>query len=86
MIYLGNRQPPLDEVVNDPIVRIVIARDRLNGEEAQAQIEAARERFRKPLRYGADELGGAQSASNRSRWPMSGIGPESVPETRFYGF
>jgi len=46
MLYFGNREPPLDEVLDDPIVRLVMARDRLTREEVQAQIEAAQRRRR----------------------------------------
>ena len=46
MRYLGNREPPLDEVLDDPIVRLVMARDRLKREEVQAQIEAAQQRLK----------------------------------------
>ena len=42
MQYLGNREPPLDEVFDDPIVRLVIARDRILPDEVQACVDAAR--------------------------------------------
>ena len=50
MLYVGNREPPLDEVLNDPIVRLVMARDGLPPEEARAHIEAARRRLRERRR------------------------------------
>jgi hypothetical protein len=42
MLYSGNHEPPLDEVLDDPIVRLVMARDRLTREEVRVHIEAAR--------------------------------------------
>jgi hypothetical protein len=50
MLYLGNREPPLDEVLDDPIVRLVMSRDRLTRDEVRAQIEAARQQLRKGRR------------------------------------
>ncbi len=47
MPYLGNREPPLDEVFDDHIVRLVMARDRLAPEEVRTQVEAARHQLRK---------------------------------------
>lgn len=48
MLYLGNREPPLDEVLDDPIVRLVMARDRLLPEEVRVNIQAAQRRLREP--------------------------------------
>jgi hypothetical protein len=45
MQYFGNREPTLDEVLDDPIVRLVMARDQLTREEVQAQIEIARQQL-----------------------------------------
>ena len=45
-LYLGNREPALDEVLGDPIVRLVMACDRLPPEEMRATVEAARRRLR----------------------------------------
>jgi hypothetical protein len=42
MQYLGNREPPLDEVFDDPIVRLVMARDRTPPDEVRAYVDAAR--------------------------------------------
>ncbi|HZB91838.1 MAG TPA: hypothetical protein VE397_10380 [Stellaceae bacterium] len=44
-LYVGNREPPLDEVLDDPIVRLVMARDGLPPEEVRAHIESARRRL-----------------------------------------
>jgi hypothetical protein len=43
MPYLGNREPPLDEVLDDPIVGLLMARDRLTREEVRAQLDAAQQ-------------------------------------------
>ena len=42
MQYLGNREPPLDEVFDDPIVRLVMARDRIPPDEVRAYVDVAR--------------------------------------------
>jgi hypothetical protein len=42
MQYLGNREPSLDEVFDDPIVRLVMARDRILPDEVRAYVDAAR--------------------------------------------
>jgi len=47
MLYLENQEPPLDEVFDDHIVRLVMARDRLAPEEVRTQVEAARHQLRK---------------------------------------
>jgi hypothetical protein len=41
MSYLGNREPSLDEMLEDPIVRLVMARDRLRPDDVRAYVEAA---------------------------------------------
>lgn len=46
MPYLGNREPLLDEVFNDHIVHLVMARDRLAPEEVRTQVEAVRHQLR----------------------------------------
>jgi hypothetical protein len=50
MLYVGNREPLLDEVLNDPIVRLVMARDGLPLEEVWVHVEAARRRLRERRR------------------------------------
>ncbi len=50
MLYVGNREPPLDEVLDNSIVRLVMARDGLAPEDVRAQIEAARRRLRERRR------------------------------------
>jgi hypothetical protein len=47
MPYLENQEPPLDEVFDEHIVRLVMARDRLAPEEVRTQVEAARNRLLK---------------------------------------
>lgn len=46
MLYIGNCEPPLQEVLTDPIVRLVMARDRWRVEEVAAEIKAAQRRLR----------------------------------------
>lgn len=50
MLYVGNREPPLDQLLDDPIVQLVMARDGLPPEEVGAHIEAARRRLREQRR------------------------------------
>jgi hypothetical protein len=50
MSYLGNREPPLDEVLDDPIVRLVMARDRLLPDDVKAYVGAAMQRLRREKR------------------------------------
>jgi hypothetical protein len=50
MSYLGNREPPLDEVLDDPIVRLVMARDRLMPDDVKAYVDAAMRRLRREKR------------------------------------
>lgn len=50
MSYLGNREPPLDEVLDDPIVRLVMARDRLMPGDVKAYVDAAMRRLRREKR------------------------------------
>ena len=46
MLYFGNREPPLDEVFDDPIVRLLMQRDRLPPDEARACVERVRASLR----------------------------------------
>jgi hypothetical protein len=46
MLYFGNREPPLDEVFDDPIVRLLMARDGLPPDEARACVERVRASLR----------------------------------------
>jgi hypothetical protein len=50
MSYLGNREPPLGEILDDPIVRLVMARDRLLPDDVKAFVEAAVRRLRREKR------------------------------------
>jgi hypothetical protein len=43
MAYLGNREPPLDEVLDDPIVVLLMVCDRLTREAVRAQLDAAQQ-------------------------------------------
>jgi hypothetical protein len=42
MLYFGNHEPPLEEVFDDPIVRLLMVRDRLPADEARACVERVR--------------------------------------------
>jgi hypothetical protein len=42
MHYLGNREPSLDELLHDPIVHLVMARDRLSADTLHRYFETAR--------------------------------------------
>jgi len=63
MLYFGNREPSLDEVFDDPIVRLLMERDGLPPDEARACVERARAALReremraKPLAREAGEGG-----------------------------
>jgi hypothetical protein len=46
MLYCKNREPPLDELLNDPIVRLVMARDGLSADDVGAYVDIARRRMR----------------------------------------
>ncbi len=46
MLYFGNREPPLEEVLDDPIVRLLMARDGLPLDEARAYVERVRAALR----------------------------------------
>jgi len=46
MLYFGNREPSLDEVFDDPIVRLLMERDGLPPDEARACIERVRAALR----------------------------------------
>ena len=42
MPYLGNREPALDDLLDDPIVRLVMTRDQVAPETVRHHFEAAR--------------------------------------------
>ncbi len=46
MLYFGNREPPLNEVFDDPIVRLLMARDGVPPDEARAYVERIRAALR----------------------------------------
>ena len=46
MLYFGNREPTLQEVFDDPIVRLLMARDGLPPDEARACVERVRASLR----------------------------------------
>jgi hypothetical protein len=61
MLYFGNREPPLNEVFDDPIVRLLMARDGLPPDEARAYVERVRAALRvRTRRAAAERQGGAR--------------------------
>ena len=70
MQYLTNREPRLDDVLDDPIVQLVMKRDGLHPESVRAHVNDVGRRLRKtrvnalltmskrcvPLRMPADDL------------------------------
>jgi len=62
MQYLGNREPPLDEVLDDPMVRLVIERDRLQLAEVREHVEAARRRL-----WELSDAGQSRQVPNQTR-------------------
>ena len=57
MLYFGNREPPLDEVFDDPIVRLLMARDGLPPDEARACVERVRAALRERDAHRATRAG-----------------------------
>jgi hypothetical protein len=45
-MYSRNHEPSLDELLNDPITRLLMARDRLQPEVAWEAVEDARRKLR----------------------------------------
>jgi hypothetical protein len=45
-VYIGNREPTLDELLDDPIARLLMASDQLAPETVRGHFEAARRRLR----------------------------------------
>jgi hypothetical protein len=45
-MYLRNAEPPLEELLNDPIAHLLMARDRLQFEQVWAHVDDARRRLR----------------------------------------
>ena len=45
-MYLRNAEPPLEELLNDPIAHLLMARDRLRSEQVWAYVNDARRRLR----------------------------------------
>ena len=46
MLYFGNREPSLEEVFDDPIVRLLMERDGLPPDEARACVDRVRAALR----------------------------------------
>ena len=63
MAYLGNREPTLDELLDDPVVRILMASDGLAQETVRGHFEAAG-RWLREIRF---EPRVARSAIERTR-------------------
>jgi hypothetical protein len=79
MHCFDNREPPLDEIFADPIVRLVMARDGLQPSEVRALVEDAWRRRCERVRSIEDEGPRAVAcaspngmASTRPGWPPCG--------------
>jgi hypothetical protein len=46
MPYLGNHEAPLQQLLDDPIVQLVMARDNVSASDLRANLDAARRRLR----------------------------------------
>jgi hypothetical protein len=44
-MYIRNREPSLDELLNDPVTRLVMARDGFSDEAVRTLIAEARQRL-----------------------------------------
>jgi hypothetical protein len=44
-MYIRNREPSLDELLSDPVTRLVMARDGFSDEAVRMLIEEARQRL-----------------------------------------
>ena len=58
-MYIRNREPSLDELLSDPVTRLVMARDGFSDEAVRMLIEEARQR----LMAGDDAAQGAAATS-----------------------
>ena len=45
-MYLRNAEPTIEELLNDPIAHLLMARDRLQSEQVWAYVNGARRRLR----------------------------------------
>jgi len=69
MLYSGNREPPLEELFEDPMVQLVMRRDGLSAEDVRSCIERARCRLNgqpDPHRRAGTSADGAR----RSKHPL----------------
>jgi hypothetical protein len=46
IVFCGNEEPIVEELLDDPIVRLMMARDRLQAEHVWACVTAAREKLK----------------------------------------
>ncbi|HEX9490279.1 MAG TPA: hypothetical protein VF930_08340 [Stellaceae bacterium] len=59
-MYVRNREPSLDELLNDPVTRLVMARDGFSDEAVRTLLAEARQRLE--ARESAQSQGAAASA------------------------
>ena len=59
-MYVRNREPSLDELLNDPVTRLVMARDGFSDEAVRMLLAEARQRLL--ARDGAQAQGATASA------------------------
>jgi hypothetical protein len=60
-MYVRNREPSLEELLNDPVMRLVMARDGFSDEELRTLLAEIRQRLL--ARDGAPSEGAASAAS-----------------------
>jgi hypothetical protein len=62
-VYIGNREPTLLEILNDPVARLLMASDGLQVEEVLAHVDAARRRLAALAVVGDQERRGGTAGS-----------------------
>jgi hypothetical protein len=60
MLYSGNLEPPIEELLNDPIAALLMASDRITPDIVWSQVETARQKLRRR------EARGRRSARHKS--------------------
>ena len=45
MLYSGNLEPPIEELLNDPIAALLMASDRITPDTVWSQVERARQKL-----------------------------------------
>jgi hypothetical protein len=50
VLFCGNKEPTLEELLGDPITRLLFARDRVKEEDMRALLDAVRQKLRGGVR------------------------------------